>query len=220
MISAEYKVACHGLRRIVDNRLTTLQMPRSPPPPPPPHYHRHHAHAPGPPPPMVHHQPFQLPPPPPFQHPYAQPLVGHAPAAPVGSQFHDNHISGLPVNAPQGFAQHYGAPFYPPYAPVGPIQYPHFGPGPGQLQPWDYTRHFMGRMLGPVTPTHVPPEAGGPVVEDTRTLSGMHGPTAAPPTQVVPTKKYPNKLIAEGGTWYSSWLGSLTLMTSSLAVYG
>ena len=146
--------------------------------------------------------------------------MGHAPA---GGQFYDNHTNGLPANVPQGFAQHYGAPFYPPYALVGPLPYPHFGPGPGQLQPWeDYMCHFMGRMLGPVTPTRVPPEAGRRVVEDTHTpadVRGEHGPTVAAPTQVVQTKNSPNELLAEGGMWYSSWLGGLTLMTSSLAVH-
>ena len=128
------------------------------------------------PPPLPQFHPFQ-----PLQHPHV--LPGHPP---IAGQY--PNLAGLAMNAPH-YQPYGGTPYYPPVYPP-----PHFIPGPGQVQPWD---HASGYFPVPPSPAshlvaaHLGPGNGGP-------------PPPAAPVQGTPahanrTKKYPNKLVREGG---------------------
>lgn len=143
------------------------------------------------------HQSLQAPTLPQF-HGFQPPLHPHVfPGQPIAGQYPGPNLAGLAMNAPQ--YQPYGAPYYPPQAVYPPSQ---FIPGPGQVQPWGHAGYFLGH---PVPPS---PAAPASHLAATHLGPGNNGlPPPVAPVQGTPghanrTRKYPNKLVSEGGKYY------------------
>ena len=131
--------------------------------------------------------------------PPALPLPSSAPTEhqPLQAPFHAfqplHHPHVLPghpgpaMNVPH--YQPYGPPYYPPAYPP-----PQFLPGPGQIQPWDHApSYFPGHPAPPNPASHLVAAHPGP---------GNFGPPPpgpAAPAHANRTRRYPNKLLGEGG---------------------